>query len=96
MNEGEKSMQYDLPDEETLAKYMALLQRVLITAKNSTDPEVAELAYAVHNLPDLLLRWPDMDERNQAESLRRFEARYPDGLDTSRPFSTPAPLRTGS
>lgn len=68
---------YELPDPATLAKYMHLLQAVLIAIRGSTDPEAADLAYAVHNLPDLLLRWSDMDEAAPASALRRFEAKYP-------------------
>jgi hypothetical protein len=70
-------MKYELPDEATLAKYMHLLQTVLLAARGSTDPQVAELAYSVHNVPDLLLRWRDMDEPSQYGALRRFEAHHP-------------------
>jgi hypothetical protein len=70
-------MTYELPDKATLAKYMHLLQSVLLAARSSSDPEVADLAYAVHNLPDLLLRWKDMDEQSQHGALRRFEKQHP-------------------
>ena len=70
-------MKYELPDEATLAKYMHLLQTVLLAARGSSDPEVADLAHAVHNLPDLLLRWRDMDEPSQYGALRRCEALHP-------------------
>jgi len=72
------SMNYQLPDEATLAKYIHLLQAVLLAARGSTDPAVVDLAYAVHNLPDLLMRWPDLDEASQAGALRRFEEKHPE------------------
>jgi hypothetical protein len=70
--------EYELPDEATLAKYMHLLSTVLLAARNSADPQLADLAYAVHNLPDLLLRWSDMNEMSQGAALRRFESKYPE------------------
>lgn len=70
-------MKYELPDEITLAKYMHLLQAVLLAARGSADPQMADLGYAVHNLPDLLLRWRDMDEAAQYGALRRFEELHP-------------------
>jgi hypothetical protein len=70
-------VKYELPDEDTLAKYMHLLQAVLIAIRTSPDPEAADLADAVHNLPDLLMRWSDANEDWQAGALRRIEAKHP-------------------
>lgn len=70
-------MKYELPDEDTLAKYMHLLQAVLIAIRTTRDREASDLADAVHNLPDLLLRWPDFNEQEQAEALRRIEEKHP-------------------
>lgn len=70
-------MKYELPDEETLAKYMHLLQAVLLAIRNAPQAEASALADAVHNLPDLLLRWPDFDQENQAANFRRIEETYP-------------------
>jgi hypothetical protein len=70
-------MSYELPDEAMLAKYMHLLQAVLIAIRSSPDREASDLAYAVHNLPDLLMRWSDLDEDSQAEALRQIEAKHP-------------------
>ena len=58
-------MRYQLPDEETLGKYMCMLRRVLVQARlraYQSDPQIADLLDAVENVPDLLLRWDDMDE----------------------------------
>lgn len=47
-------MGYQLPDDETLAKYMHFLCGVLITARArawATDPQLADLLDVVHNLP---------------------------------------------
>jgi len=74
---GAQVVDYDIPNEMTLAKYMHLVQAVLLAARGSSDPEIAELAYAVHNLPDLLMRWSDMDEAAQLAALQRFESTYP-------------------
>jgi len=71
---------YTLPDNATLAKYMYLLFRVIITARARTydsDPALAQLLDAVHNLPDLLLRWPDMNESFVAADLEGFERDHP-------------------
>ena len=65
------------PDEATLAKYMALLQAVLIAIRTSPDREASDLADAVHNLPDLLTRASDLNEDWQADALRQLEAKYP-------------------
>lgn len=66
-----------LPDEATLAKYMHLMQEVLLAIRGSPDREAADLAYAIHNLPDLLMRWPDLNEKAQAGAMRRFESLHP-------------------
>ena len=66
-----------LPDEATLAKYMHLMQAALLAIRASPDREAADLAYAIHNLPDLLMRWPELDEKEQAGAMRRFEAQHP-------------------
>jgi hypothetical protein len=53
------------PDGETLVRYLALLQTVFVRARlraYETDPQLAELLDAVHNIPDLLCRWSDMNE----------------------------------
>jgi hypothetical protein len=68
---------YELPDEVTLAKYMHLLQMVLLSIRNAPEREGQDLAYAVHNLPDLLMRWSDLREQSVMSALRRFEAQYP-------------------
>jgi hypothetical protein len=56
---------------------MHLLYAVLLAARSSSDPEIAKLGYAVHKLPDLLLRWSDMVEGEQLAALLRFEADHP-------------------
>jgi len=70
-------MTYDVPDAPTLAKYLDLLTRVLIAIRGSADEEAADLAYAVHNLPALLLRWRDRNEEEQLTAILRFERKYP-------------------
>jgi hypothetical protein len=70
-------MKYELPDEDTLGKYMHLLYAVLLATRSSADPELAQLGYAVHNLPDLLLRWSDMVQGEQLAALQRFETDHP-------------------
>lgn len=74
-------MAHDLPKPETLAKYMCLLHTVLVRARSrlyDTDPQVAELLDAVENLPDLLLRWSDMDEGMVRDAFEDLERRYPE------------------
>jgi hypothetical protein len=70
-------MKYELPDEATLAKYMHLLQAVLIAIRTCPDREASDLADAVHNLPDLLMRSSDLNEDWQADALRDIEAKHP-------------------
>ena len=70
-------MAYELPDMETLAKYMYLLHRVLIVARATDDARVGMLMDAVENVPDLLMRWPDMQESWVRADLERFEERFP-------------------
>jgi hypothetical protein len=54
---------------------------VLVHARSrlyGTDPQVAHLLDAVENLPDLLPRWPDMNERIVREASDDLERRYPE------------------
>ncbi len=81
-------MSYIFPDEETLAKYLCLLSKVLILARHSaysSDPKMAQLLDAVHNVPDLLARWKDAEECWVLAELEAYEARHCDG---SNPFSS--------
>ena len=58
-------MSCNFPVEETLVKYLALLSKVLILARKSAyefDEQSVRLLDAVHNVPDLLCRWQDMNE----------------------------------
>lgn len=74
-------MRYQLPDEETLGKYMYMLRQVLVQARfraYSKDPQLADLLDAVENVPDLLLRWPDMKESIVLEDLHRVETAFPE------------------
>jgi len=41
---------------------------------------------AVHDLPDLLLRWPEMNEAWVEPDFQRFEVTYPER--GARPFSS--------
>jgi hypothetical protein len=77
-------MKYVLPDEDTLAKYLAMLRAVLVQARlkaYSTDPQIAQLLDAVENVPDLLCRWPDMKEKIVLEDLITYERKYLNGSD---------------
>jgi hypothetical protein len=74
-------MRYQLPNEETLGNYMCMLRHVLLQARlraYKTDPQIAELLDAVENVPDLLLRWKDMDESIVIGQLHAIEASYPE------------------
>jgi len=80
-------MEYTFPDEATLVKYLALLSKVIILARRSafsSDKQMAQLLDAVHNIPDLLCRWQDVNETWILEDLERYEAKYCRGND---PFS---------
>lgn len=80
-------MSYNFPDEETLAKYLALISKVILLARHSAyehDKKMAQLLDAVHNVPDLLCRWEDMNELYVLSDLEAYEAKYCDG---NKPFS---------
>ena len=69
------------------ARYLSLLARIQIDARfraHESDPQLAELLDAIHNLPDLLSRWPDAKEEWIAEAIEGYERKY--GL-TGRPYS---------
>ena len=76
---------YVFPDAPTLAKYLCLLTRVLVDARDrayTRDPQLAELLDAVENVPDLLARWPDMKEKYILDALHRYESRFLNGNET--------------
>ena len=77
-------MNYTFPDAETLGKYNALLMAVLIEArflayKRAPHEQIAGLIDTVHNVPDLLCRWPDMNEEYVLSDLRSYEQKYCQG-----------------
>ena len=77
-------MNYSFPDEETLAKYLAMLRAVIVYARFRAyqhDMQTADLLDAVENVPDLLCRWPDMKESIVLEDLEAYEAKYHNGVD---------------
>jgi hypothetical protein len=77
-------MEYKFPEEEKLVKYLALLSRILIDARSkaySCDKQLGELLDAVHNIPDLLCRWPDMKEEWIIMDLEKYESKYLNGND---------------
>jgi hypothetical protein len=72
-------MAYEFPDEATLVKYLAMLREVLVEARflsYEPNPRVAELLDAVENVPDLLARWPDMEEGIVVGQLEDYERKY--------------------
>jgi hypothetical protein len=80
-------MSYKFPNEETLVKYLALLEKIIVLARFNaykSDPKMAQLLDAVHNVPDLLCRWQDMNESYVLSDLEKYEAKYCEG---SHPFS---------
>ncbi len=74
-------MSYDFPDAATLGKWHALLMAVLIEARalawsETSHSQIADLLDAVHNIPDLLCRWPDMDKEFVVTDLLAYEHKY--------------------
>jgi hypothetical protein len=70
---------YDFPEEQTLVRYLAMLREVIVYARAKayeTDSEIACILDEVENVPDLLTRWPDMDEDIVIAGLRQFENKY--------------------
>lgn len=80
-------MRYNFPDEETLVKYLALIEKIIVLARSSayeSDPKMALRLDAIHNVPDLLCRWQDMNESYVLSELEEYEAKYCEG---NHPFS---------
>ena len=70
---------YEFPDEETLARYLAMLRAVIVCARfraYERDPRMAELLDAVENVPELLARWSDMDTSIVEGQLEEYERKY--------------------
>jgi hypothetical protein len=77
-------MAYEFPDSETLGKWNALLMAVLIEARalawsQESHSRIAELMDAVHTIPDLLCRWPDLKEELVLRDLISYEHKYRNG-----------------
>ena len=75
---------YELPNQDTLIKYLALLREVIVEARllsYSSSPRTAELLDIVENIPDLLARFKDLDETIITEELRLYEQQYLSGDD---------------
>ena len=75
-------MSYQLPDEETLIRYLAMLRAVLVDARfraYERDPQIAALLDTVENVPDLLARFPEMNTAWVEGELEAYERRYLNG-----------------
>src|SRR5262245_21284607 len=75
-------MSYQLPDEETLIRYLAMLRDVIVDARYRAyerDPQIAALLDAVENVPDLLARFPEMNTAIVEGQLAAYERRYLNG-----------------
>jgi hypothetical protein len=75
------SSSLQLPDDDSLRRYLALLQRALILARvraYETDPQLADLLDAIHNVPTYLVRWPEMKEFLVADALEDLGKKYPE------------------
>ena len=71
--------EFEFPDVQTLVRYLANLREVLVHARlraYESDAEIACLLDAVENVPDLLARWPDMNEDIVIADLQAFERKY--------------------
>lgn len=71
--------EYLFPDNETLARYLAMLRDVLVDVRFRAyehDPQATELLDAVENVPDLLARWLDMNTEIVEGQLAEYEAKY--------------------
>lgn len=77
-------MEYSFPDQETLAKYLAMLREVIVQARSRAyehDKQTAALLDAVENVPDLLCRWSEMRESIILGELEAYEVKYCNGAD---------------
>lgn len=73
---------YELPDEETLARYLAMLRAVIVCARfraYARDPQMAELLDAVENVPELLARYSEMNTSMIEGQLADYERKYLEG-----------------
>jgi hypothetical protein len=73
---------YEFPDEETLARYLAMLRKVIVCARYrayARDPQLAELLDAVENVPELLARYSEMDTAMVEGQLADYERKYLEG-----------------
>jgi hypothetical protein len=64
-----------------MVRYQALLMAAMVEARalawsKRPHEQIAELMDCVHNLPDLLCRWSDMDEQSILRDLLRYEKKY--------------------
>ena len=77
---------YSFPDDMTLAKYLALLRAVILEARAAAylgnSELAAELMDAIENVPDLLTRWPDMEESVVWSQLEQTRNRVPSLQET--------------
>ena len=77
-------MKYTFPDEETLARYLAMLREVIVQVRCRAyehDRQTADLLDAVENVPDLLCRWPEMKESIILGELEAYETKYLGGAE---------------
>jgi hypothetical protein len=72
-----------LPDQETLIRFLAVLENVIIDARfraYSVDPQLVALLDAVHNLPNLLTRSTEAKPEYIAGDLEHFEKTFLNGV----------------
>jgi hypothetical protein len=70
-----------LPKQEILEKYLMVIRqgivqgRILAEQKKSYE-QIYDILDAIHNIPELLVKWEDCDESWLIEELKRYDKKW--------------------
>lgn len=76
MKHKKKRDKYQFPEPAILYQYLRLMYEVVVYLRyitRGTNKEVSDLLNAVHNVPKLLVDWPDFREDWVIENLESYE-----------------------
>lgn len=73
-----------VPNQETLVKYLNTMRQAILHARalawqKKSHEEIADLLDAIHNVPEMLIKWESCDENFLKEKLESYDRKWAKG-----------------
>lgn len=73
-----------LPNETELVKYLTVIREAILHARvlawqKRSHEEIADLLDAIHNVPEMLIKWESCDEKYLKEKMESYDKKWTKG-----------------